>query len=88
LVFNFLVGIFVVLKLGQSVLFSILDGVLDLTHELGVGLGNADVLNLALVAVVGSVVHGADIVLLLSEADVVANGFDMLVGEWLDLMVG
>jgi len=88
LVLNVLVGRFVVLKLGQSVLFSMLDGVLDLTDDLVVVLGNADELNLALVALVWSVVHGADGVLPLSEADVVANGFDVLVGVGLDLTGG
>jgi len=86
LVLNGLAGRFIVLKLGQCVLFSMLDGVSDLADNLGVVLVNADELNLALITLVRSVVHGADIVLLLSEAELVSNGFDVLVGVWLDLV--
>jgi hypothetical protein len=88
LVLNGLAGRFVVLELGQGVLFSVLDGVSDLVDNLGVVLVNAEELNLALVTLVRGVVHGADIVLLLGEADLVSNGFDVLVGVRLDLASG
>jgi len=88
LVLDVLVGGFVALELGESVVFSVLDGVSDLVDDLVVVLGNADELNLTFFALVGSVVHGADIVLLLSEADVASNGFDVLVGVGLDLAGG
>ena len=87
LVLEVLVGGLVGLELGQSVLFSVLDGVLDVAGDLVV-LGNADELNLTLVALVRSVVHGADIVLLLGEADVASNRLDLLVGVGLDLVGG
>jgi len=87
LVLNVLVGGFVVLELGESVVFSMLDGVSDLVDDLVV-LGNADEFNLTFFALVGSVVHGADIVLPLSEADVASNGFEVLVGVGLDLTGG
>lgn len=83
-VVNVLVGRLVALKLGQSVLFSVLDGVLDLLGKLGVTLGNADVLNLAFCALIRSVVHWADIVFLLGEAEIVSEGFDVLVVVGLD----